>query len=139
MDASLISSRQMDNAVAIKSSKDATRLIFTDVTKEAFSALLEGENFSARTLVSMYISGPPSALFDEMARDWSGWKGTKIWAALEDELRIEASADLMGHISLAVTMREYSDPTNWRLKATLELEAGQLPELAKAVRKPFQN
>jgi hypothetical protein len=86
----------------------------------------------------MYHSGPPSALFDEMARDWMGWQGTKTWVALEDELRIEATEDLTGHISLLVTMRDSYDLANWRLKATLELEAGQLPDLAKAVRKVFQ-
>jgi hypothetical protein len=37
----------MDNAVAIKSSKDATRLIFIDVTKESFSALLDSEVFGS--------------------------------------------------------------------------------------------
>ena len=124
--------------VAIKSSRDTTRLIFTDVTDDSFEALLEGLNFSGRTTVSLYMAGPPSGLFDEMARDWKGWKGTKTWAALEDELRIEASADSTGHVSLVVTIRDYNDPTNWRLKATLDLEAGQLPELAKAVAKAFR-
>ena len=100
---------------------------------------MEGIKFSARASVSTYHSGPPSALFDEMARDWMGWQGTKTWAALDDELRIEATEDLTGHISLVVTMRDHSDPANWLLKATLELEAGQLSDLAKAVRKAFQN
>src|SRR5687768_18467680 len=50
----------MDNGVAIKSSRGATRLIFADVTKESFSVHLESANFSARTSVSMYMSGPPS-------------------------------------------------------------------------------
>jgi hypothetical protein len=129
----------MESSVTVKSSRDTTRLNFADITKETFSANLEGANFSGRVSVSLYMAGPPSALFDEMARDWKGWKGTKTWAALEDELRMEASADSTGHVSLAVTMRDYSDPAEWRLKATLDLEAGQLPELAKAVAKAFQN
>lgn len=129
----------MENGVTIKSSKDATRLVFTDVTKESFTALLEGLKFSGRTSVSTYHSGSPSALFDEMARDWMGWEGTKTWASLEEELRIEATEDLTGHISLVVTMRDCCDPANWRLKTTLELEAGQLSEIAKAVRKAFGN
>lgn len=83
--------------------------------------------------------GLPSTLFDEMGREWKGWKGTKTWAALEDELRLEASADSTGHISLAITMRDYTDPSEWRLKATLDLEAGQLDQLAKALAKAFKN
>lgn len=121
------------------SSRGTTRLIFTEVTGDSFSAVLEGSNFSGRTTVSLYMAGPPSALFDEMARDWKGWKGTKTWAALEDELRLEASADSTGHISLVVTIRDYNDPAEWRLKATLDLEADQLPELAKSVAKALQN
>jgi hypothetical protein len=129
----------MDNAVTIKSSKDATRLVFANVTKESFSASLESVKFAGCTSVLMYHSGPPSLLFDEMARDWMGWVGTKTWADLDDQLRIEATADLTGHTSLVVTMRDSSDPATWRLEATLELEAGHLPELAKLVRKTFLN
>lgn len=87
----------------------------------------------------MHHSGPPSVLFDEIARDWMGWEGTKTWAALDDELRIEATADLTGHTMLVVTMCDSYDPANWSLMATLELEAGSLVELAKAVRQAFQN
>ena len=130
---------QMDNGVSVKSSRDTARLILSDVTKESFTALLEGGKFSGCTLVNMYMSGPPSTLFDEMARDWKGWTGTKTWAALEDELRMEATADSTGHVSLVVTMRDYTEPTNWRLKATLDLKAGQLQELARAVAKAFRD
>lgn len=128
----------MENVVTIKSSKDATRLVFTAITKDSFLAVLESVNFSGRITVSTYIAGPPTDLFNEMARDWMGWEGTKTWGSLEDELRIEASTDLTGHISLIVTIRDYSDPANWRLKAKLELEAGQLTELARSARSAFQ-
>ena len=129
----------MESSVTIKSAKDATRLIFSDAAGESFTAALESPHFSGRVVVSTYHSGPPSLLFDEMARDWQGWERKKEWAALEDELRLTASSDHTGHIELVVIMRDYSDPADWRLQATLELEAGQLEELARAVRRGFDH
>jgi len=127
----------MDKSVTIKSVKDATRLTFSEPAGESFMASLESVHFSGRVVVSTYHSGPPSLMFDDIARQWRGWDGKKEWAALEGQLRLTASSDLTGHIELLVIMRDYSDPAEWRLQATLLLEAGQLEELARAVKKVF--
>ena len=129
----------MEPSATIKSADDATRLIFFDASGESFTAALESAQFSGRVLVSTYHSGPPSLLFENMARQWRGWEGEKQWAALEDELRLTASSDLTGHIELTVAMRDYSSPADWGLRATLRLEAGQLEEMARAVKKVFQH
>jgi hypothetical protein len=129
----------MNPSVTIKSARDATRLTFSDAVGESFVASLESAHFQARVVVSIYVSGPPSLLFDEMAREWRGWEGKKEWAALEDELRITASSDRTGHVAVVIAMRNISDPPDWRLQATLELEAGQLEELASAMKKLFSH
>jgi Family of unknown function (DUF6228) len=129
----------MNPSVTIKSARDGTRLTFSDATGESFVASLESAHFNGHVVVSTYHSGPPSLLFDGMAREWSGWDGKKEWAALEGELRITASSDHTGHIAVIVIMRNYCDPADWCLQATLELEAGQLEEWARAVRKVFDH
>lgn len=123
----------MESSVIIKSSRDGTRLSFSDVSGESFSAQIESTHFSGSVVASTYHCGPPSLLFNEIAREWRGWEGEKSWACLEDELRLTAKADSTGHIELEVVMRNYCDPSNWLLKATLALEAGQLEFLATAV------
>jgi Family of unknown function (DUF6228) len=130
---------RMEPSATIKSADDDTRMIFSDASGESFATVLESAQFSGRVLVSTYHSGPPSLLFEDMARQWQGWEGKKQWVALEDELRLTASSDLTGHIELTVVMRDYSGPADWRLQATLRLEAGQLEETARAVKKVFQH
>jgi hypothetical protein len=127
----------MENSVTISSASDATRLTFSDSEGESFAAALESTFFSGRVAVSTYHTGPPSLLFDEMARDWKGWERQKQWATLEDELRLTAKADHTGHIYLEVIMRDSGRPHGWRLQATLQLEAGQLEAIAHSVTKVF--
>lgn len=127
----------MENLVTIKSANDDTRLTFSYVSGESFTAVLESAHLSGRVIASTYHIGPPSLLFEEMALNWKGWKGEKSWAALEDELRLTATIDLTGHIRLQVTMRDYSCPSDWCLQAAILLEAGQLAGLARATEKVF--
>ena len=123
----------MENAATIKSVSDGTRLTFSDFDGKSFSATMESAFFSGRVVVSTHISGPPSLLFDEMAREWRGWEQQKGWAALDDELRLTATSDHIGHIYLRVIMRDSGSQDGWQLEATLQFEAGQLEALAQAV------
>ncbi len=129
----------MDDFVTIKSANDATRLTFGNAAAGSFTTTLESARFSGRVEVSTYISGSPSRLFEEIAREWRGWDGEKDWAALDDELRLTASSDHTGHTTLVVVMHDHDSPENWRLEAKLVLEAGQLEDLARAVRKVFRS
>jgi uncharacterized protein DUF6228 len=128
----------MEESVTIKSVKDATRLTLSKAVGDRFETKLESIDFSGRVIASTYVVGSPSELFDEMARDWKGWQGTKEWVPLENEMSLTASSDQTRHISLRVAMRAPCDPADWGLTATLELEAGGLAELARTVRKFFQ-
>ncbi len=127
----------MKSIVTIKSASDGTRLTFSDLEGESFTALMENPLFSGRIVASTYHSGPPSLLFDEIAAEWRGWKKEKEWAALEDELRLTATSDHTGHITLRVVMRDSGHANGWRLDASLVLESGQLEALAQEVSKVF--
>ncbi len=127
----------LERSATIKSARDATRLTFSYAAGESFTAALQSAHFSGRVVASSYHSGPPSLLFDDMAAHWRGWEQPKEWAALDDDLRLTATSDALGHIELEVIMRADSDPAGWRLQATLELPAGELDEIARLVRIVF--
>ena len=127
----------MEESISIQSVRDSTRLSFSDVDGDSFTASLISSHFSGRVVVSTYCSGPPSLLFEELAREWRGWENAKTWAALEDELTLAATSDRIGHVTLLVIMRNYTDAANWRLEADLHLEAGQLARLAQEVNRVF--
>ncbi len=128
-----------ERSVTVKSVKDSTCLTFSDVAGESFTAAVASSHFSARVKTSSFPIGPPSVLFDEMEREWRGWERAKTWATLEDELRLTATADRMGHIQLVAEMRNYTAPANWWLAATLHLEAGRLEYLAREINNLFEN
>ena len=80
-------------------------------------------------MVGSYQSVGLPEFFAQMARDWRGWVDTREWEAFEGELRLSATMDRTGHISLVVEL-ENGFGLKWTAKAILVLEAGQLDRLA---------
>ncbi len=121
--------------VSIKSCDDATALTFrlSGSTSDAvdFVASVTGAPFVGEVQSSTYYSGPPSLLFREMADSWKGWKGEKVWSAIDGELTLSAASSALGHVTLKIVMMDQSG--NCRLYAVLGLEAGQLEEVSKNV------
>jgi hypothetical protein len=75
--------------------------------------------------------GSPAQLFREMANEWKGWKTPKTWADLEDRVKLSATTDSTGHVSLTV---ELAGPDyDSRLKAIVIYDAGQLERMATDV------
>ncbi|MET3803661.1 hypothetical protein ABIB25_000645 [Nakamurella sp. UYEF19] len=69
--------------------------------------------------------------FEQLAQDWSGWPGTRVWESLEEELRIEAKHEL-GHVQLLVTLTKTRTgwrPEGWKVTVHLTIDPGQ--ELAQ--------
>ncbi len=62
-------------------------------------------SFYATKRLYLYPKAPELVrFFDEMAAEWHGWQGRKVFKSAEDDLRIEATADRMGHIQLRITI-----------------------------------
>ena len=118
-------------SVEIKSCCDPTTLTFTrlgdDHGELAFSAQISCAPFNGCVESSTWHVGPPTLLFQEMARDWKGWRGKKEWQALAGELRLTATCDSRGHIALAVHLSR--DSGEFTASATIALEAGQLDRI----------
>jgi hypothetical protein len=92
---------------------------------------------SARARVSLVagVDLPLSSFLEELAGHWSGWKGARTWAAYEGGLELSCTHDGLGHIALAVELREGPVPSAWLVRGEVPLEAGQLEEVAHAARR----
>ena len=80
------------------------------------------------------VDNPPygtslAKFIQELSNNWKGWDGVKTWAAMEDEYRIEATANDTGHVTIKVTTNQNN--YKWHLIAELEIEAGQLERATK--------
>jgi uncharacterized protein DUF6228 len=107
-------------------------------------ALLKGDGLSASVPVRLAAGYPTVGsgrdlveFFRSMARDWSGWEGTRTWESLGHELRLECTHDNKAQVQVAVFLsrrRIGQDPARWRAHATLELDAGSgLERAAEAI------
>jgi Family of unknown function (DUF6228) len=71
--------------------------------------------------------------FADLANQWRGWDGEKEWEAFG--LRLAARHDGLGHVTLDVTLEDdYATASRWRVRASLELDAGVLDRLAVQAR-----
>ena len=110
----------------------SSRVIDSNGWVDSYAVELRASNFSACTVVENPGYGnPPSQLLKELAANWRGWKGVKSWLALEGELKIEATCDALGHVTLSFTIPAYSGQKQWTASAKVVCEAGQLEALAK--------
>lgn len=87
-----------------------------------------GTVFSGAVRCSTCFSGSPAGLFTEVARDWRGWSGEKIWGDIDGTLTLRATCDSLGHVGLSVRMR---DPSGDQLEGRVTLEAGTLDNWAR--------
>jgi len=79
-----------------------------------------------------YNDGPGlGGFFSDLAEHWRGWEGERSWGDIEGLIRIDATHDGRGHISLHFDLQKSLDG-EWRTQGTLPVEAGQLDALARA-------
>jgi hypothetical protein len=102
-------------------------------------------SFCATKRFYLYPKAPELVrFFDEMAAEWRGWQGRKVFKSAEDDLRIEATADRMGHIQLRITISNDVPPPDdqWQVSVSIWLEAGGMDFLARRMKKflnPYSN
>jgi hypothetical protein len=89
---------------------------------------------ATRQVVHNYASGfqDLAVSFAELAGDWRGWSGARLWASLEGDLRISAT-HAHSHVTLKVELRHDKfdwDNDGWRVVGDIAIEPGE--QLARA-------
>lgn len=66
-----------------------------------------------------YNDGPGlGGFFSDLAEHWRGWEGERSWGDIEGLIRIDATHDGRGHISLHFDLQKSLDG-EWRTQGTL--------------------
>lgn len=123
----------MESTVILKSAHDGTTLEFFERGGGYFLVRISGPNMQATAKFYEYEPAHLKRFFSDLAANSKGWPAKKEWGSLEGELALSATADSLGHISLAVQLRSGPYPLDWKLSAMILLEAGQLDRLAASV------
>ncbi len=63
----------------------------------------------------------------ELAESYRGWDGLRSWKSLERDLRIDATNDGRGHVSLRFVVRgpRGYEPDAWEASACVDFDAGE--------------
>ncbi len=98
------------------------------------------KSFVATKRIYLHSKGPELVrLFDDMAAEMGGWQGRKEFRSTGDDLRMEATADRMGHIQLRTTVSNDVPPPDdqWQVSVSIWLEAGGMDFLARRMKRFF--
>jgi len=76
--------------------------------------------------------------FEDLAKNWKGWKGEKKIGSIEGDLTLKATSDSLGHISVRIELKADQGGADWLVAGTLVLEAGSLDMIAKSARRFFK-
>jgi hypothetical protein len=127
----------------IKSVSNGTELSLAPAparrTKDGYyMASLRGPDLSASLEVYDLDVAQVARFFGELGQNWrTGWSGEKAYMSLEGHLELKATRDKLGHVFLRVVLHDQLSRGDWIAGVTLELEAGQLPQLAAMVQRSF--
>jgi Family of unknown function (DUF6228) len=126
--------------VTIASANTGTKLEFLDVGNEYFTVEFSSPSLSAFHRVWMYAGDGErlASLFEEMAENWKGWEGVKIWDAIEGDFSLSCTGDKLGHITIKVKLVGRNPPQLWSVEFDMEIEAGQLETIAKETKLLFR-
>ena len=118
---------------SIHSTTSSRELVFSDLKGEYFSVELKGQSVSALNGVWAYTDTKfLNGLFQELGEYDTPWQGQRSWTSIEEEFRIAATCTSMGSVIFEVELCGLQgEPEEWRVKAGLVTEFGQLVQIAK--------
>ena len=121
----------------VESNRDGSSLVIDRTSRPDYNRA-ELSCGATRAAVEFYCRDVPSLsdLFGELADDWRGWEGERVWGSLDGELGFRATHDKLGTVTLAVRLRsDVYEPSVrdflWTTTALLLLDAGRLDALAR--------
>lgn len=125
------------NEITIKSVDSGTILRFFDIEGDYFSIYFESESAKAVRKIWGYTDCEFLVdMFSFMAESWKGWDEELSWSSIEEEFEVSATCDKLGHVKLCILINNYNEGASepFSLKASLNIEAGQLDEIAQRIK-----
>ena len=73
-----------------------------------------------------------AGIFAEMAKEWRGWEGEKVWYTTDHEVTLTFTHDRISRVRVEVEVKD-SPAANWKVKGEVDLELGNLDRIAKDI------
>ena len=133
----------MVEEVTIKSSRSAGELKLSDPKPpgsrypvEYVRVSLKDKDIAASSAkIFLYTPHDLADFFEDLAANWKGWEGIKVWASIEEDFALSCKSDNLGHVAMEVTLKSGLYEDDWCVKAVIYMDAGQLEAVASSVRR----
>lgn len=133
----------MADAVIIKSSSNGSSLKLSEPKPsgvrypvEYLRVSLQGREIAASSAqVYLYEPFALATFFANIAATWKGWAGVKQWESIEGDFALACTSDSLGHVTMEVTLKSDIYAEDWRVQVVIQLDAGQLDQIAAEVAK----
>jgi hypothetical protein len=100
---------------------------------ERFKVRISDQDLAAVGRIYIGSNEPhPADLFAQMAARWAGWQDALTWESLDGALSLRCVQDRNGHVAIRADLRSGPTDRDWTVTTTIQAEAGQLEELARA-------
>lgn len=113
----------------LTSSDPGSFLAFSNFNGAYFDFRIEALSLAARKSVYNYKDYGPAEFFQRLATFECPWPGLEAWEAIEGDLKLAATCDVLGHVKLDVTLGNLVD---WNVRCELMFDLGQLPKMARS-------
>lgn len=103
---------------------------YGDEDMGTFRVELHDEGIAAETTatIARFDNPPLTTYLRKLKEAWQGWPGVRTWRSFDDELRLDACHDGLGHVTLRVTLRPAGQPyadEAWSAQIVFLVEAGE--------------
>ncbi|MBP6218909.1 MAG: hypothetical protein KA436_10010 [Oligoflexales bacterium] len=106
----------------------STRVDYLDIQ-------MESTNSSVKSTVYMYKDIPLLGdFFEDLAQNWKGWEGKRIFRSVESDFRIEAVHDHRSRVDFCIFLEgSMGSASAWSHSEHIQVECGTLSNLSKDV------
>jgi hypothetical protein len=89
-----------------------------------YAVEIRGGGVQANAVVRSLAGDDLPRFLRDLAADFRGWPEARHWQSLEHQLRIDATHDGLGHVTLLVRLRRRPYADDWDVAIPVSVEAG---------------
>ena len=121
------------SSLTIRSTESDRELVLSQYQNKRMRVDLRGASVSAFADIWIYTDAPDLNRFiQELGQFERPWHGELSWSSVEGDFSLSATCTSLGAVEFRIELRAaQGEPEEWRVKAGLVLEFGQLPKIAK--------
>ena len=133
----------MTDEVAIRSTRSDYELKLSSPKPPGLKQAVEylqvsitGHDLSASSSeIYLYGAEHLAHFFEDLAANCKGWEGEKEWSSIEEDFKLTASTDRLGHIALKIKLRSGQYSQDWEVETGIDVDAGQIEQIAKEIKR----